>query len=429
MLVKKIDCLNPYYRKTMTQNATVTIGKRISLISKKNIRYEGLLYSINEQNATVALQNVRSFGTEGREGSDGSGTFVAPSMEVHPYLLFRGQDIKDLHVHDESPSESSDVPQQPSSDATQQNEQQQQELQQPPKQPTGKSQTSTTTTTSRSKPSAGSSATARTIPDPSPPPPPVPITQEATTTKESGIAATKDGTVVTDDNVKRPKQSGGGRGDGKNRRGPKGPAVGTGASLLNRRARGVVKDGPADVVAEDDFDFQSNLEQLKKEEENGDDEAGDATGLDASASGSAKAGSCYEKDSFFDTISCDALDKEQGVDNRLRGTAERQLNTETFGAVALNASGPGGYYRRGGGRSGGRSGGRGGGRSGVGRGGNSNNNPTGRGRGDGRTSGQFSTGRGDGSGRTSRGRSGGRGRRGGGRTQSSDRPIPQVTAS
>jgi len=42
------------------------LGNRISLISKKNIRYEGILYSINEQSATVALKNVKSFGTEGK---------------------------------------------------------------------------------------------------------------------------------------------------------------------------------------------------------------------------------------------------------------------------------------------------------------------------------------------------------------------------
>ena len=73
-------------------------GKQISLISKKNIRYLGTLYSINEQNATVALQNVRSFGTEGRA----SETPVAASADVHPFLVFRGQDITDLHVHEEA---------------------------------------------------------------------------------------------------------------------------------------------------------------------------------------------------------------------------------------------------------------------------------------------------------------------------------------
>jgi protein LSM14 len=79
-------------------------GNKISLISKKNIRYEGTLYSINESEATVALQNVKSFGTEGRESDPGT-TFVAPQDAVHAYLLFRGCDIKDLHVHEAAAAE------------------------------------------------------------------------------------------------------------------------------------------------------------------------------------------------------------------------------------------------------------------------------------------------------------------------------------
>jgi hypothetical protein len=83
---------------------THALGSRISLISKKNIRYEGILYSINEADATVALQDVKSFGTEGRLlDATGFSTFVPPNDQVHAYLLFRGQDIKDLHVHEMLP--------------------------------------------------------------------------------------------------------------------------------------------------------------------------------------------------------------------------------------------------------------------------------------------------------------------------------------
>ena len=46
--------------KTKMAGATSFIGRRISLTSKAEIRYEGVLYNINMEAATVALQNGRS---------------------------------------------------------------------------------------------------------------------------------------------------------------------------------------------------------------------------------------------------------------------------------------------------------------------------------------------------------------------------------
>jgi len=101
-----------------------------------------------------------------------------------------------------------------------------------------------------------------------------------------------------------------------------------------------------------DFDFAAQP-QLEMEEDD-DDDAGDSP-------------VAYAKDDFFDSISCEALDKQQGIDNRLKGATERRLNTETFGAVALNNNNRrrGGGGRGRGGR-GGRGRGRGRGRSGRG---------------------------------------------------------------
>ena len=76
------------------------IGSRISLISKSEIRYEGILDGIDPEEHTVSLSNVKSFGTEGRRGE---GKDILPSNELYETIIFRGSDIKDLTVIQSTP--------------------------------------------------------------------------------------------------------------------------------------------------------------------------------------------------------------------------------------------------------------------------------------------------------------------------------------
>lgn len=79
-------------------SGTNFVGSRISLISKAGIRYLGTLVDINASESTVALENVLSFGTENRPCP----TPCAASKIPYSYIKFRGTDIADLHVFEQT---------------------------------------------------------------------------------------------------------------------------------------------------------------------------------------------------------------------------------------------------------------------------------------------------------------------------------------
>ncbi|CAL2038633.1 unnamed protein product [Caenorhabditis brenneri] len=80
----------------MSSSQTPYIGSKISLISKLDIRYEGILYTVDTNDATIALAKVRSYGTEKRPTSNP----VAARDDIYEYIIFKASDIKDLIVCD-----------------------------------------------------------------------------------------------------------------------------------------------------------------------------------------------------------------------------------------------------------------------------------------------------------------------------------------
>lgn len=124
---------------------------------------------------------------------------------------------------------------------------------------------------------------------------------------------------------------------------------------------------------DNDYDFEqantqfeelrSQLEKVKikdnKPEVNGDNEKKDDSGNETGAGEGEQEEEdpiYYDKNkSFFDNISCEAVERSKGRSQRTDWRAERKLNSETFGVSSTRRSGyrgRGGYYNRGGYRTG-----------------------------------------------------------------------------
>jgi len=351
------------------------LGSKISLISKSEIRYEGILYTIDTKESTVALAKVRSYGTEDRP----TDRPVAPRDETYEYIIFRGADIKDIRVCQPPkprPTLEGGLPNDP---AIVQHSRGEDGAAAPadPAGPVG-------APGSGGKPSYGAIGSS------------APGGPSGQRSGAQGAAKAANGSPITD--LLKDGQSGtsspavggmqGGRpssrtsgGDG--RRGGRGgsrggPRGGAGGPNQMQGGRGGYRGGgqrggrggfqpgrpsqskkePLKFDSEYDFEQANDefKEMLSKFGKAVIDDSGEASGDAAGstvdleleegeiASGDADRKSpsdngvvAYDKTkSFFDNISCEAMERSKGRPNRPDWKAEKQLNRETFGATGFN---------------------------------------------------------------------------------------------
>merc|ERR1712087_778715 len=356
-----------FHKKMASTGGVPYLGSKISLISKSEIRYEGILYTIDTKDSTVALSKVRSFGTEDRP----TDRPVAPRDEVYEYIIFRGTDIKDIRVCQPpkpQPTLEGGLPNDPAivqhsatavSNATTGTSKPSPIGSGASYGPIGSSSfapgapfTSTTGgTASAAQPQSGSPVMDMLNP------------QSGRSSPSSGAGDSKSPTNLEG----RPSSRGrggtsgfyrGGRGRGLNQ-GFRGRGGGRGGFQPGRPTGG--KKETLKFEGEYDFDkaneeFKEVLEKLQKTalepKANGDSEPETTTEVEEGeieATDDASTEQFYDKKkSFFDSISCEATEKAKGNSSRPDWGAGKKLNKETFG-VAGNRGYNRGYrgYNRG----------------------------------------------------------------------------------
>lgn len=77
-----------------SQNSQI-IGKTMWLITKADVRYEGILYEVDRVNKTMSLKQVKNMGTEGRRNGQNE---LQPDDKVLGNVKFRVDLIKKFQI-------------------------------------------------------------------------------------------------------------------------------------------------------------------------------------------------------------------------------------------------------------------------------------------------------------------------------------------
>lgn len=388
---------------TPGSNANQFIGSRISLISKSEIRYEGILYALDLQEATISLAKVKSFGTEDRPTERP----VPCKEEIYEFIIFRGSDIKGIdvleppkaaatltgglpndpaivevsHYHSSGQANQGTLPGVPGAGGAGQFGAAgvggfsqsvfggsaavlAAAAAKPPQGSgsffdlLGRSNASTPSLYSRKSPTNDAG---------------VQVSNEDKSRNNRQFSNRQGGDgrgsrQSSQDRRRQPRQQqvsdrqGGyqprGRGNFVNNRG--GFRGGRGGNRGGYRTQGIIQaQQPPKVTFEEAYDFEKANEELSKlkikaddvEKKEGELDGENANHTEEEQENKEPAEPFYVKDSFYDKISCESTERGKG-NNRVDWRAERKLNAETFGLPVSNGQRRGGYQRGGGFRGG-----------------------------------------------------------------------------